>query len=316
MRLNKLLLLFLTTLLLMTTSACMEEEEEDNDEAEDEVEELEELVEEIELTTLDILIQADLLPLADAPPVLAQENDEEEEDENDEEEDENDDEEGEDDEVEENGDDEMEEELQEDITFEKTILNEILNKELEDHEEDDEELLIESSEEIWDDIKDSVTELYESWNELESMLDEKGVPSEVIDPFEQELDTLTVSSSDHDHWKTLISANNLTLHLYNFKSFFSDEVTAQVFEIKYHVRNTVLMTAEENTEEAQNSIDKINELSKEIEIEFSEDENEKLYERFMTSLDDLEEEQNLDLIKLKASSTMENTVELISSIEE
>ena len=66
------------------------------------------------------------------------------------------------------------------------------------------------TEQAWDKIKMTVTELHGQWNELEPMLVEKKVFPEAISSFEEALDSLTISITEHDYLGTLTAANELT----------------------------------------------------------------------------------------------------------
>ncbi len=201
------------------------------------------------------------------------------------------------------------------LTFEETILSEVLEKETETFDMADEEELPESTEIIWDDIKEALAELHNHWNELEPLLVEENVSQDIINYFEEGLDNLTVFSTERDYFGTLDSANQLTAHLAAFMVPFSENIVSLAHELKFHIRNIVLQAANNNYARAQESLDHIKEQRADLAKELDEAE----FRKLESSLDNLQrvlDKQKRDLIILNAAVAMENMVQVIERTAE
>lgn len=212
---------------------------------------------------------------------------------------------------------------QEMVTFEETLLAEVLKRE----EEDEPEVLEErgeeadtprNAEELWDNVKINVASLHDQWDELEPILIKENVPPDAINQFKEELDTLTQVSVEEDYFGTLVAANQLTEFLPEFMKPFAENNAPIAYELKYHVRNVVLTAAEENYDEAQESLDYMKERVRSLNDDLEEEEAQDTVAELQTSLDNLDraiEKEELNLIKIKAAVTMENLVEAIDELE-
>ncbi len=196
------------------------------------------------------------------------------------------------------------------LTYEETILGELLNAEGVEMEE---QQLPESTEIIWDNIKNALTKLYIQWNDLEPLLMEKAIPQAEITSFEEGLDSLTVFTTEQNHFGTMDSANQLTGNLANFMVPFAENIVSTTYELKFHLRNLVLEAATDDYTGAQESLDYIREqqpvLAKSL--------DKGALTLLETSVDNLQrvlDKQNLELVILNASVVMENIVQSIEKI--
>lgn len=195
----------------------------------------------------------------------------------------------------------------EELTYEETILGELLSAEGVEMEE---KQLPESTEIIWDNIKKTLTKLYSQWNDLEPLLMEKAIPQAEITFFEEGLDSLTVFTTEQNHFGTMVSANRLTGNLANFMVPFVENIVSTTYELKFHLRNIVLKAAADDYAGAQESLDYIQEQQPVLAHSL----DEKELRALELSLDDLQrvlDKQNLELIILNASIVMGNTARVI-----
>ncbi|MDO9535470.1 MAG: hypothetical protein Q7J85_09090 [Bacillota bacterium] len=263
---------------------------EENSEPAQEEKEMPNEIKEIETAALEIMQQADLIPLVE---VVSQKSDEDAEAE----------EEGEDQEVE--------------LTFEKTILGEVLKRELEAEDNDEESIQLPGdTEEIWDNIKINATKLHDQWNELEPMVIQENVYTDTINSFEEALDTLTVFVTEQNYFGTLSAANDLTKHLSKIMTPFAENAIPTVNELRYHVRNILLNAAIDNYKEAQESLNYMKEQS--LSVTSALEENEERAESLNISLDNLQRalnNQNHGLIKINAAIVMEELIQIMEELE-
>jgi len=313
-----------STLLMavLLLSGCPGEETEENDEEEGNgVEEAEEILEdllEIEENLISVMQQADLVPLVEGMPPP-----EEEEEETDEEEDEA----GEEEDDRQNGEDEEDEQVYSETTMEKeilekTVMGELIRREKEGFQEEDADEKEgleppEDTEEIWEEITVSTTELHNLWDAIRPDLVEEEVAPDKLEEFEERLDGLTLSGVEENYFGILGEANHLTALLTEIISTTVDSTTGAAREIKYHTRSVVLASVDGNTEEALARIDFMSELKEGLEDDL-EDEEDGILEEFEESLEDLSrvvEKEELEVIKIKAAELMENIVEIIEEVE-
>jgi len=247
-------------------------------------------INEIQTAALEIMQQADLIPLVEE---VSQQSE---------------------------GDPEAEEQEAEEVelTFEKTILGDVLIRELEAEGTDDGESiqLPEDTKEIWDNIKINVAKLHEQWNELEPMVIQENVYIDTINAFEEELDSLTVFSTEQNYFGTLVAANELTLHLSKMMIPFAEDLIPTVHELRYHVRNILLNAAIDNYRAARQSLNYLKEHS--LSVTSALKESEKRAEEFNISLDNLQralDNQNLNLININAAIVMDELIQMQEELE-
>lgn len=276
-------------------------------------EEIPEEIEKIESLSLKTMQEADLI-------VLLKNEEDENEGEEDEDKDEGEGEEGEETENEENGENKQEEEL----TFEKTILGEVLRREMEegenmDENEDENGELAQDEEEAWDNIKLNVTEIHEQWSDLEPQLKEEEIPEEQVNTFEDTLKELTTQVTAQDSFATIISSNKLTAYLAEFMVPFAEEPVSEANNLKFYVRKVVLNAVADKYEEAGESIEYISERKQKVTEVLEEEQEKEMAEQLEFSVENLEgalEREDADLVKLSAALVMEDLVEILEELKE
>ena len=197
------------------------------------------------------------------------------------------------------------------LTFEETILAEILKKEGEGVGLDDpEQEMPENTEIIWDNIKETVTELYDHWGVLEPLLVMENITQNVISDFAEGLDSLTVFITEQNHFNTMFLANQITEDLAEFMVPYTENIVSLTYELKFHMRNIVLETAMDNYAGAQQSLDYVKEHRPDLAKALDESE----FREFELSLENLQrvlDKQNLDLVILNAAVVMEDLTRVI-----
>ncbi|UNC91942.1 hypothetical protein [Candidatus Contubernalis alkaliaceticus] len=296
---------FLTLLILILLIAgcripgCGSEEENSGENTQNEIEMPEE-VEEIESALLEIMHEADLIPLVTLVSQQSGEGAESGNQQSDEQE---------------NQESEGEEGQEVEITFEKTILGEVLQRELDEENDGGENnQLPTNTEEIWDNIKTNITEVHYQWNELEPKLIQENMYTDTINSFEESLEGLTLFSSEQNHFGTLTEANELTNYLSKFMVPFAENTISTVNELKYHTRNIVLSAAVDNYEEAQESLTYMKEQS----LVVTRDLENYNVEDLDTALNNLQralDTQDVGLIDIKAAIVMEELIQINDELE-
>jgi len=202
------------------------------------------------------------------------------------------------------------------LTFEETLLGELLQRELEgEGNENGKQEPPESTEAIWDNIKKTITELHMRWNELEPLLIEENISPAEINNFEEGLDSLTVSGTEQNYFGTMAAANQLSRPLAKFMASFAEKTISSAYEMKFHVRNIVLQAAIDDYAGAQKSLDYLKEQSPSLANKLDKEE----FRALETSLDNLQrvlQKQNLDLVVLNAAVVMENVAQAIENISQ
>ena len=282
MKLRIMCISFIITLLLVAVSGCSMNE--NNEESSQPKREAPGEIEKIEEIALKIMQQADLIPLTKAATEQPNE----------------------------------ESQSEETITFEETILGEVIQKEMNNSGEENQELP-ENTEEIWDSIKESITELYQQWDELEPQLTRENISPDIIKSFDETMDNLTVSGTEENHFSTMVSANQLTEYLSRIMAPFEQNLVPAAYHFKYHTRNVLLAGAANNYLEAQNSLAYMEELKQKISKELDnqgEGETAEKLDISLTNLQRVVDKQSLDLMKINASILMENIIEAIQDLEQ
>ena len=343
---------YILVIIIMTSAVgCLPDEEEEK--KQDYKEKLQpemdmpEEIEETEIAVLEIMELADTLHVKEdkengIETELKEDNGEKDEEENEEDngnEDEEEDNEEENEDNNEENDNEKEEEEEkptdeespeqevEQITFDETIMLEVIEKELtaltddkensqaNEKEEEKEEVEIElpdSEEQIWDEIKLNISELSEMWNDLESQVEEENISSEDIETFEDSLAELTNASTDENQIIVLESANKLTLPLAEFIKPYQENALPEIHKLKYYLRKILLTTNSDKYGRAEEALKNMRNLNETVEGELleieekdekeqkDEDEDEKeealveeseendIYDKYFLSFEDLE----------------------------
>ncbi len=218
-----------------------------------------------------------------------------------------------------------EEKLAPEWTFEDTILREIVEIELADNNQADEAnnnaglQMPDDPKEGWNDIKKTVSDLHDHWNQLEPQLVDNDTPEAHTNSFEEALNDLTVFSSQENSFQVLASANRMTLYLSKFKGSFLDNSLPAAFELKYNVRSILLNTKKADYAGANSNLDSMAALHDPIEVELNREEEGGVFEQYHYAFEDLEDvvnQQEFDLVKVKSVPLMQNIMEIIGVLEE
>ncbi|HHT46944.1 MAG TPA: hypothetical protein GX004_06585 [Firmicutes bacterium] len=204
------------------------------------------------------------------------------------------------------------------LTFEKTILGEVLKREMKAEGSNNEEInkIPGNTEEIWNNIKTTVTGLHDQWNKLEPLVMQENIPSDTVNSLEEALESLTLAITEHNYFDTLSFANELTGYLSKISAPFAQNAIPAVNEQRYHVRNILLSAANNNFEEARGSLNYIMEHSQAVTSSLKE--REKKLDSLNMSIDNLRgalDEENLGLINIKAAIVMDELVKIKDEIK-
>ena len=205
------------------------------------------------------------------------------------------------------------------VTFEETILGDLLEKEMVNDEEKENLELPENTEEIWDSIKVALTELHQQWDELKPQLTGENISPDIINSFEETMDSLIGYSTQEDHFSTLAAANQLTKYLSKIMPPFAENSAPAAYELKYHTRHILLAAAADNFQETKVSLEYVEELKQGISKDLEEQQAAEMAEKLNNSLDNLQRavnKQNPDMVKIKAAILMENIMDVIEELEQ
>ena len=206
------------------------------------------------------------------------------------------------------------------LTYDETILGEVLKREAETASggNGEQKALPEETDEVWNTIKKAITDLHDQWDRLEPQIAAEKVSQEMISNFEEVLDRLTAFGTEESVLGTLTAANQLTLHLAKFMGPFEDPPSPIAYELKYHVRNTVLTAAEDNYEAAREDLAYIREQQPALRKALEENDAAESADELEMSLVDLQravDKQDLELVKINAAVVMENVVKAIEKLK-
>ncbi len=205
------------------------------------------------------------------------------------------------------------------VTFEETLLGEVLDKEMNNQNEEETQEHPENPEAIWDNIKEEVTKLYQHWDELKLKMARERIFSDTIYSFEETMDSLTISIAEEKQFDTLSAANQLTVYLAKFMAPFAENALPSAYELKHHTRKIVLLSATKHYTEAQKRLDLMEMLMGEILNDLDDLEASEKAEKLEMSLHNLQRvvyKENLDLIKMHSAVFMENITEVIQELEQ
>ncbi|UMZ74184.1 hypothetical protein [Natranaerofaba carboxydovora] len=297
-------------LLVFPLSGCGEEDGKEGNDSEGE--NMYEEILELEMKVIETMQLADIAPVLD---IVTNEEDNDEDDEtkeenNGENEDENNDDE-ENNSVETQADDENDEN---EITFEKTIISEIVIRELEEDPE-----YPENQKELWDEVRSNVTEIHDLWNEIKSELMNKEELTDSLSGFDEHLDDITAYSIEENYFELLVSGNELTRYMSDYIAASVENVIAEGQDLKYLTRDVVLLAVGDNYEKANENVDEMYEILENLKQELESEDVDETLENLDINLDDLQravEKEDNDLIKLKSGILMENIIEMTEDIEE
>jgi hypothetical protein len=207
------------------------------------------------------------------------------------------------------------------LTFDETMLTEVLKREAETNSGGgggDQQSLPKDTGEVWTKIKKAITELHDQWDRLEPQVAGEKISQEMIDNFEEDLDRLTASGTEQNRLGSLVAANQLTQHLAKFMVPFEDPPAPLAYELKYHVRNIVLNTAGGHYAAARESLAYIRDQQPALKKALEEKNSSSSAEELDISLNNLQralDKQDFELIKINAAVVMENVVQAIEKLK-
>ncbi len=207
-----------------------------------------------------------------------------------------------------------------DLTFDETTLGEVLKREEETGSggEWGQQKLPEESAAVWTRIKASIAGLHDQWDRLEPQVAAENIPEEAIASFEETLDWLTASATAGSYPGTLAAANQLTRHLAKFMEPFAEPPAPQAYEIKYYIRETVLQAAEGKYDAARENLSKIREQQPAVHKALKDRDAAERAEELDISLNNLQravEKEEPELVKINAAVVMENMVQAIEKMQ-
>ncbi|AKL96768.1 hypothetical protein CACET_c33240 [Clostridium aceticum] len=168
----------------------------------------------------------------------------------------------------------------------------------------------EEIEEIWFQINDQVQNLHRKWNVLEADLRDVNAPQDQIEAFEHTLTTASLEVMEEKAIESLLSLNELTMYLADFRNAFTSKVPGQVFKIRYHIRHSLLHASIDEYGQAQEHIDKVKEIKNGLQAELLEKGAAQDLQKFDLSIEDLENQiklQNFNLVRTDGAIVLKNT---------
>ncbi|NLM22665.1 MAG: hypothetical protein GX210_01055 [Firmicutes bacterium] len=192
-------------------------------------------------------------------------------------------------------------------TFDQTTLGEVLNREMQSGEKTESKLPADG-EQVWNSIKMNIVALHGQWDKLEPKLREQNIPRETVAAYEEELDSLTLAGTSRNEAVLLEAANRQTLYLSRFRMPFSGGQPPLLGELRYYVRSIVLNSAGGDFAGAQEELGLIREqlpaLTKELAVEETAG-----LEISLENLQRALDKEDLNLVKIKAAELMDKLVQ-------
>lgn len=202
------------------------------------------------------------------------------------------------------------------ITINDIVLSKILEQETSYKAEEQEEIKIpDDIKYVWHEINNTINDLHLKWDNLKPKLKQSAVSSKAISGFEETLNGLTISGSKNNYLETLIKANALTSFIPQFINDLKDNIMASIYSVKYHTRQIVLDSVNNNYNNVNNNIDIIKNDEKILTAELMKKKSKDLVEKLTESISNLENAillKDINVIKIKVSIIIKN----INSIKE
>lgn len=171
---------------------------------------------------------------------------------------------------------------------------------------------------IWYQINKLSDNLHLKWNTLEPSLQKAGVSKDKIEKFEEDLAATTLLINSKETHDSLVGLNELTNDLYGFMGHFKTNTPSDVMQIKYHVRQIVLMAEADNYQEAISNYEKTKELGEGLRQRLTEKNAGDVSQKFELSMEDLRKEldkENFRLTQIKSVIILRNAVEMEEAFE-
>ncbi|SCY49486.1 hypothetical protein [Alkaliphilus peptidifermentans] len=173
-------------------------------------------------------------------------------------------------------------------------------------------------ENIWYQIEILVAGIHRKWNVLEPQLRKAGASSDDVETFENKLGDASISVSNKEILTSLLEFNELTSCLNDFRGHFSSKAPQEIYEVKYRVRQSVLMASLEDFEEAENEINEAEEIGDSLKQRLVEKNEGDGFQQFKLSIEDYKnelEEENFHLTQVKGAIIIKNIEQIIDIFE-
>ncbi len=161
-----------------------------------------------------------------------------------------------------------------------------------------------------DGLLKKVEKIHTGWNSYETKAIEDGASEEDIKKFEDALNSLTVAVDEEDDMATLMSLNNITLHMARFYDFYKGNPDGEVLRLRHYTRQIYLDGRAEAWDKAQANVENLESTLDRLEqkIKLSKD-KEALMKNLTSSVDDyvgVIEKENIELLKIKMDIVLSN----------
>lgn len=173
--------------------------------------------------------------------------------------------------------------------------------------------------EKWESAKKDTEALHELWNQYEPQALKDGADNEKIEEMEESLNDLTSYIEEKERDPALFQANNVVLSLSKFMELYDGNPNGLLGKIEYMARQSYMNGKDENWQSAQEKVKEkdalVSALRQKTDIK---EEQKKLIERLIFSLDDLEKiiiKENLPLLKIKRDIVIKNVETLKKELE-
>ncbi|KAB3534159.1 hypothetical protein F8154_09480 [Alkaliphilus pronyensis] len=171
---------------------------------------------------------------------------------------------------------------------------------------------------IWYQIDNLVASVHKNWNSLEPSLKKAGASDDSIRRFENYLSDTSVTVSNKDTLQSLMKLNRLSSYLNDFRENFTSKSPMQVYEVKYHLRQSVLMASQEDFLGAEVEIKKANDVGGDLKQPLVEKNKGDVYQQFKLSIEDYMQQlavESFYITQVKGSIVMENIEKMIEVFE-
>ncbi|RKD27934.1 hypothetical protein SAMN02745883_00327 [Caminicella sporogenes DSM 14501] len=199
------------------------------------------------------------------------------------------------------------------ITMKDVLLKSILENEIITKEKNKEIEIPDNIEEKWNEINKKILNLHEKWNDFEPIIIKSNTPEESINSFETTLNKLTINASEYKYMESLLLANKLTSFLPDLIVNFKKKVPVSIYRIKYHIRQIVLDSSNDNFSSAFENLKKIKMYRNNLLQQILEKKMTQQINKLNTSISDLEDAvkiKDMTVIKIKTRVVMKNILDI------
>lgn len=161
----------------------------------------------------------------------------------------------------------------------------------------------------WDGIQLKLGEVHTNWNRYEAEGMRKGLTQEASDKFEASINKLTKAVENKDIIQIYDAASNSYLNLKPFYDLYQDEVSGDIYTIKYAANQAYLKATQGDLQKAVNLLDGREENINKIRLKQDEDDDKEKTEKISLSLADFRkalEENSRHLFMIKKDVILNN----------